>query len=804
MNKKSLKKHNYSGFTLIELIITLAIISILAVMLLPKTKHTSDIRDTQYASNKKLLETTAVNYEKTFSSNSLSSTELATKIYNALATQDAFTTMVNAYDKSKKGVGVDVTSTPNLTTGKAVYILISNPTTIPAGTVYYVVNKITINSDSLITSIPNSVAADNIQINESILSNEPTKPAPGQSVAPPTNVANDCYEIWYVDQLPALANAGTIKKAKIMRNLDFSNVDDYINPSNYTLYTGGGYTPSNICIPLLEGNNKTITSTLPTSIFDTITSTVQNLDIIRNYDGPSLTGVFANKTVHSTILNVNITGSIKSNTANAPLNIGFINTDIGSYISNLTSTVDYTIVSSNYSGNSFGTVIGFINSEANSSETILTNLDISGTVSTTGYKLLGGIFGRTSDSNNSKVTVTHSDINITIDSGALGTDTGGIAAYANSYIFDNNTVVISYTASKMFGGLLAKSSYLNNTLLGQNSIRHNSVELDITLAPCNNTSSFGGLVGESNSALYIYGNSVQGSITGPTLYGRRPIGIGGLVGSTVLSGNNSLITESNTTSANIATNSGNIGGLVGITNQQYKSISDAVIAPATLAGTINVGGIVGNSNNTITVKNPIVSCSKITCDSYAGGIIGKALDTVTDNSISSAKVNTDFTYYSTIGTGNLYIGGIAGYYNGTVSKSYAVANVTTYANYIGGILGSSSSSTISDSFYNGTITPYVPLSPAFIAGITPSSKSSITNCYAVINVGNGAVSDGISYSTSETSCYFYSPTATCTKDSVTTPSTQTDIKTQSKYINWDFTNTWKFDTAVSPYPILIQ
>ncbi|MDR0517197.1 MAG: T9SS type A sorting domain-containing protein [Fibromonadaceae bacterium] len=208
---------------------------------------------------------------------------------------------------------------------------------------------------------------------------------------------------------------------------------------------------------------------------------------------------------------------------------------------------------------------------------------------------------------------------------------------------------------------------------------------------------------------------------------------------------NNMCTINNSYSNGTVTAS-NAGGLVGLNS---GSISSSYFN-GTVIGKFNAGGLVGRNSGSISSSyfNGTVTTNGHVSGSNAGGLVGT---NVQNSSISSS-------YSIGAVTESYYVGGLAGHNSGSISSSYFNGTAKGYA-YVGGLAGKSSYaySSISNSYYD-----------------EETSGLSIV----VGEVGGGTV-DGKGKTTAQ-------------------------MKQQSTFVNWDFTNIWGIDSRINcGYPYLL-
>ena len=211
---------------------------------------------------------------------------------------------------------------------------------------------------------------------------------------------------------------------------------------------------------------------------------------------------------------------------------------------------------------------------------------------------------------------------------------------------------------------------------------------------------------------------------------------------------NCSVTGNNYTAGLVANNSGTISNC-------YCS--------GTIAGYNNVGGITGNNNGTIKCS---YNSSLITGNDYVGGLAG--------NSSSSSIISKSFNQGKVIGK-DINIAGIIGSNSGTITDCYNA----------GSIIGAGETAGVAGWNY-GTI------SNVYNRGLINGAGNAVG---AIIGINQGSSLVG-SFSDKEKSGGITSQYGV---DG--TNETTADMKTQSTYTNWDFTNTWEIIATMNDgYP----
>ncbi|MCL2164311.1 MAG: S8 family serine peptidase [Oscillospiraceae bacterium] len=204
-----------------------------------------------------------------------------------------------------------------------------------------------------------------------------------------------------------------------------------------------------------------------------------------------------------------------------------------------------------------------------------------------------------------------------------------------------------------------------------------------------------------------------------------------------------------------------------------------------------------------------------------GGIAGHVLS----STITNCYVIGNITTSSTIGA--VGAGGIASVISlSSVSNCYYVGNVSAQITrvphhaLVGGIVGDARSSSIINCYAIGNLSAN-SLTDNYVGGIVGSASapfnsaiSTLTNCYYVGNIVAGKTVGGILGSlgnpNSASNCYYPDSISSgigakggFTVVSDILPLTESQLRQQSTYANWDFTNVWAIDPVINyGYPYL--
>jgi len=322
----------------------------------------------------------------------------------------------------------------------------------------------------------------------------------------------------------------------------------------------------------------------------------------------------------------------------------------------------------------------------------------------------------------------------------------------------------------------------------------------------------GGLVGSNSGTISTC------TITG-TVTGKADVG-GGLVGR-----NDGNVSHCRTTSA--ITGVGQcLGGVVG---DNTGVISDCHADGAVTGGWFYIGGLVGRNDHG-TLSNCQATGAVTGLGGYFGGLVGHnsagtvvnchATGTVTrtgmnnPNPIGGLAGGNSGTVSNCYATGavtnmimgvGLSMGGLVGDNSGTVSRCYATGATTSTpsAAFVGGLTGTNSG-TVSDSFATGAVAgANYP-----IGGLVGSNCGSISRCYAtgavtssemVVYIGGLVANNNTTATVSDS--YWDTQTSGLTTSAAGTGRTTAQMRQQTTFAGWDFTNTWRIVENVT-YPYL--
>ncbi|MDR1527553.1 MAG: Ig-like domain-containing protein [Dysgonamonadaceae bacterium] len=174
----------------------------------------------------------------------------------------------------------------------------------------------------------------------------------------------------------------------------------------------------------------------------------------------------------------------------------------------------------------------------------------------------------------------------------------------------------------------------------------------------------------------------------------------------------------------------------------------------------------------------------ITGLSYAGGLVGQINDLtmVIENCYVTGNVTG-------VGASPTYAGLLAGYNIGTITNSYAIGTVTG-TGVVGGLCGGSSTTTNSYMTFTNCYADVLVIGTTLIGGLVGQSSSSAS---ATKNVTN-------TYFNAEINAAGLNSFGSHPAIATTAGKTGAELKTQSTFVDWDFTHLWKIDEgARTPY-----
>ncbi len=218
------------------------------------------------------------------------------------------------------------------------------------------------------------------------------------------------------------------------------------------------------------------------------------------------------------------------------------------------------------------------------------------------------------------------------------------------------------------------------------------------------------------------------------------------------------------------------GSIVGHNKGTIENCSSA--AAVNIGNATTGGGICGNNN-----AGSISNCTFTGTVSRSGsGVTANGLGGIAGRNETGAVI----TNCSSTGTiaGNTWCGGLVGWNNGTINRSYSSGSVNGNQNSIGGLVGQNQAS-INNCYSHANVS-----GASFIGGLVGNqgSSGSITNSYSTGTVSGGQKGGLLGSSGgSVTSSYWDTQTSGIATSYGGTGKTTAQMKTQSTYTGWDFT-----------------
>ncbi|WP_174560942.1 YDG domain-containing protein, partial [Acinetobacter bouvetii] len=366
--------------------------------------------------------------------------------------------------------------------------------------------------------------------------------------------------------------------------------------------------------------------------------------------------------------------------------------------------------------------------------------EFSGTLTANGRNTsAGGILGHF-QGNRLEDVKNYGSIKLDSQYGTVGGIAGSIYYPIISFPFNADLINV-----ENYGNITAKNvsgSFQVGGLVGQSrsSIQNSKSvgTIDIQSASTRNII-VGGLVGtQMDDQKSILSSSSSGTITINST-GSEKISAGAIIGHNTGTLNlNDLVSDMrvNVTATN-STNDVAVGGIVGLNTKEIGIIKNhytGEIISNSSKGPVFAGGLVGRSDNTNNISQSSAS-SNVTAngfgDVFAGGLVGHHVageisDSQASGNVSASSAAADTYVGGLIGlnrtskitqvsaSGNIKgknnVGGLIGAngnvwgVGGEISSAYATGTVLGTADYIGGLVGSNQSGTISNVYATGLVT----------------------------------------------------------------------------------------------------
>ena len=173
-----------------------------------------------------------------------------------------------------------------------------------------------------------------------------------------------------------------------------------------------------------------------------------------------------------------------------------------------------------------------------------------------------------------------------------------------------------------------------------------------------------------------------------------------------------------------------------------------------------------------------------------GGLTGENYGVITDSSFIGNITGID---------GSDYSGGLVGFNSGTIINSYSSGTHNGY-NFVGGLVGfNTNTGVISNSYSLVDVIGYS------VGGLVGINEGVIEKSYSIGNV-IGSIVGGLVGENVGTivASYYDNQTSGQSDNGKGIGKTTTEMKTQSTYAGWNFSNTWRIDSSLNDgYPYFV-
>lgn len=254
-----------------------------------------------------------------------------------------------------------------------------------------------------------------------------------------------------------------------------------------------------------------------------------------------------------------------------------------------------------------------------------------------------------------------------------------------------------------------------------------------------------------------------------------------------------------------SSNQGLFGLIQGISTQKAV-IRNLTLLDVSLTGYREVGALFGFADQWVDILNCHVSGS-VSGNRYTGGLGGWGSRTDILNCSSSASVSTNNLSDAS------YHGGLLGHADSssTIKQSFAIGNVAG-SGRVGGLLGALGwDSEVENCFARGSIGSDIT-NPMIGGLIGEVWNAGVRNCYSTGIVDTSGVTlnyGGLVGNKTTNSNYFDddnfwdTQTSGIQNSEMGTGKTSLEMKTQSTFTNWDFSDTWAIENGINnDYPHL--
>ena len=313
--------------------------------------------------------------------------------------------------------------------------------------------------------------------------------------------------------------------------------------------------------------------------------------------------------------------------------------------------------------------------------------------------------------------------------------------------------------------------------------------------------------GDSNG-VGLFGYVENVTIKDLTLNTVRIVGAGySNIGALVGSASGATIQNCNVVNAEIVGSSrvgGLIGDLYGTAGSNSQVSSCKISGTVNITGTNTIGGMIGQSSSHTSIINcsVVIESGIVRAQAYSGGLIG-----INRGSVLQCHAIADVLVSNT----SLYAGGLVAENNGSIAKCYAGGSVT--GSIIGGLVGrNQSAGLITDSYSISTVVASGTRTGGGLVGVNQNKNSgAITQCYAagIIQAPETNPNVGGLVGTNDTevevvnivNCFYDTDSTNMSDEDKGTGMSTADMKIETKFTSWDFTNIWSINEGTS-YPYL--
>ena len=154
----------------------------------------------------------------------------------------------------------------------------------------------------------------------------------------------------------------------------------------------------------------------------------------------------------------------------------------------------------------------------------------------------------------------------------------------------------------------------------------------------------------------------------------------------------------------------NIGGVVGYA---LSSTITNCYNTGSVSGRSSVGGVVGYTYSYSTITNCYNTGTIEGTGDYVGGVVGYALSSTITNCYNTGSVS-----------GRSSVGGVVGYAGADLTNCYNTGTVEGTGEYVGGVVGWASNSTIANCYNTGSVS-----GENSVGGVVGRAGDDVTNCY---------------------------------------------------------------------------